>query len=42
MEELSVLNADVPLELSRWEWLVHQGLWSRIDSTRGELGGSDQ
>jgi hypothetical protein len=42
MDNLSVLNADLPLELSRWEWLVHQGLWSRIDSTKGELSRPDQ
>ena len=41
MENLTVGNADLPLELSRWERLMHRELWPRIDATKGELSVAD-
>jgi len=38
MEDLVVCNADLPLELARWEWLVHRILWPSIDTTKGDIG----
>ncbi len=37
MENLTVCNADLPLELARWEWLIHRNLWPVIDNTRGRI-----
>jgi len=37
MEGLMVCNADLPLELARWEWLVHQNAWRKVDFTQGEI-----
>jgi len=41
MENLTVCNADLPLELARWEWLVHRRLWPKIDFTCGPLESQD-
>ena len=38
MEGLTVCNADLPLELARWEWLMHRNLWEEIDTVKGPLG----
>ena len=37
MEDLTVCNADLPLELARWENLVHRNLWLEADFTDGQL-----
>ncbi len=37
MKDLSICNADLPLELARWEWLMHRNLWPKLDFTVGEL-----
>lgn len=37
MEDLIVCNADLPLELERWEWLVHRNLMPEIKSADGPL-----
>ena len=37
MEDLTVCNIDLPLELARWEWLMHRELWPMVDSTTGPL-----
>jgi hypothetical protein len=41
MEGLTVCNADIPLELARWEWLMHRVLWPQIDSVNGALSQAD-
>jgi hypothetical protein len=38
MEGLTICNADLPLELARWEELVHRHLWMEVDFTDGRLG----
>jgi hypothetical protein len=42
MENLTMCNADIPLELARWEWLVHRNLWERVDKTSGNLSIADE
>jgi hypothetical protein len=37
MENLTVCNADLPLELARWERLIHRGLWDLLEFTDGPL-----
>jgi len=37
MEDLVICNADLPLELGRWEWLVHKNAWPLVDFTDGML-----
>jgi hypothetical protein len=41
MENLTVMNTDLPLELSRWERLVHRELWPTLETTKGALSPSD-
>jgi len=38
MDGLVVCNADLPLEIARWEWLVHRELWPMIETTKGDIG----
>ncbi len=37
MEGLTICNSDLPLELARWEWLVHRYIWEKVDFTAGPL-----
>jgi hypothetical protein len=42
MEGLTICNADLPLELARWEWLVHRNIWEKVDFTEGALTPVDE
>ncbi len=37
MENMTICNSDLPLELAAWEILVHQNLWHEVDFTAGPL-----